>query len=30
LLKQLFADLVFPSWTRWNLTDGDPNEGTVG
>ena len=27
LLKQHSADLVFPSWTRWGLTDGDPNVG---
>jgi hypothetical protein len=22
LLKRYYADLVFPPWTRWDLTDG--------
>ncbi len=26
-MKQHSADLVFTSWTRWGLTDGDPNVG---
>ncbi len=30
LVEAAFADLVFPSWTHWNLIDGDSNAGTAG
>jgi hypothetical protein len=30
LLKQHSADLVFPPWTRWDLTDGVLSVGNAG